>query len=111
VLGTAGAPGIFGRSCLWGDCCTRFWEDLESDFPPGVGFVSIYSRSDGIVRWKSCLAPAAEHVEVRGSHIGMCVNPEVYRAVAATLEGLRAAETTGKRAGKRAGRRYLRIAA
>src|SRR3954447_2282924 len=45
AAGTVGAPGVFGHSCLWGDCCTSFWEELKSDFPPGVGFVSLYSRS------------------------------------------------------------------
>jgi hypothetical protein len=48
--------------------------------------VSIYSRSDGIVDWRACLDPAAEHVEVRASHIGMAVNGEVYAAVGAALE-------------------------
>jgi pimeloyl-ACP methyl ester carboxylesterase len=110
ALGTFGAPGIFRRSCLWGDCCTRFWDELESDYPAGLGFVSIYSRSDGIVQWKSCLKDGAELVEVRGSHIGMCMNAEVYRAVAATLEGLRAAEASRPRRSVKA-RRHLRIAA
>jgi triacylglycerol lipase len=115
ALGTVGAPGLMRHSCLWGDCCTNFWEQLESDFPAGVGFVSIYSRSDGIVRWRSCLDPAAEQVEVRASHVGMAVNAEAYRAVAQTLEGLRAAEAVRlkRRRGSKAapGRRHLRIAA
>jgi triacylglycerol lipase len=110
VLGTLGIGGLMRRSCLWGDCCTEFWDQLEADFPPGVGFVSIYSRTDGIVRWRSCLDPAAEAVEVRASHCGMAVNAEVYRAVAASLEGLRAAEAVVKphRNGQR---RHLRLAA
>jgi pimeloyl-ACP methyl ester carboxylesterase len=113
VLGTLGAPGLFRRSCLWGDCCTTFWDDVKADFPAGIGFVSIYSRTDGVVKWRSCLDPAAEHVEVRSSHVGMAVNPEVYRAVAATLEGLRAAEAVSRRRGGKParGRRHLRLAA
>jgi hypothetical protein len=101
------------RSCLWGDCCTTFWEQLEADFPPGVGFVSVYSRSDGIVRWRSCLDPVAEQVEVRASHIGMAVNAEVFRAVADTLEGLQLAETatTKRRRSRPARRGHLRLAA
>lgn len=110
VFGTLGVGGLMRHSCLWGDCCTEFWEQLEADFPPGVGFVSIYSRTDGVVNWRSCLDPAAETVEVRASHCGMAVNAEVYRAVAATLEGLRAAEAAKKprRSGQR---RHLRLAA
>ncbi|MEA2426312.1 MAG: triacylglycerol lipase, partial [Thermoleophilaceae bacterium] len=81
ALGTIGAPGLMRHSCLWGDCCVEFWQEFEAEFPAGVGFVSLYSRTDGIVRWRSCLDPAAEQVEVRASHLGMAFNAEVYRAV------------------------------
>src|SRR3954454_11008738 len=114
VLGTIGAPGLMRHSCLWGDCCTDFWEQLEADFPPGMGFVSIYSRSDGIVKWRSCLDAAAEQVEVSASHCGMAVNPEVYRAVAQTLEGLRVSGATQMPSAhytRPATGRHLRIAA
>jgi pimeloyl-ACP methyl ester carboxylesterase len=110
ALGTAGLDGFMRRSCLWGDCCADYWADSRSGFPSGVGFVSIYSRTDGIVKWRACLDPAAEQVEVRASHIGMGVNAEVYEAIAASLEGLRAAEA-GKPARKATQRRHLRLAA
>lgn len=109
ALGTVGLDGLMRHSCLWGDCCTEFWEQFATGFPAGVGFVSIYSRSDGIVKWKACLDPAAEHVEVHASHLGMAVSAEVYRAVAASLEGLRAAEAAKKP--RRATQRHLRLAA
>jgi triacylglycerol lipase len=110
ILGTAGIDGLMRHSCLWGDCCTDYWEHFGSEFPTGVGFVSIYSRTDGIVKWKACLDPPAEHVEVRSSHMGMAVNAEVYRAIAASLEGLRAAEAV-KTPRKTTQRRHLRLAA
>jgi pimeloyl-ACP methyl ester carboxylesterase len=110
VVGSAGVDGLMRRSCLWGDCCSDYWEDSAARFPPGVGFVSIYSRSDGIVKWRACLDPAAEQVEVRASHLGMAVNAEVYRAIAASLEGLRAAEAAKASTTTRA-RRPLRLAA
>jgi pimeloyl-ACP methyl ester carboxylesterase len=114
LLGSIGAPGLMRHSCLRGDCCTDFWDQLEADFPAGIGFVSIYSRTDGIVKWRSCLDPAAEQVEVRASHCGMAFNPEVYRAVAQTLEGLRLAgdvQTAPARRSRTAHRRHLRVAA
>jgi triacylglycerol lipase len=92
ALGTLGAPHLFGHSCRRGACCEHFWDDLQADFPAGVGYVSIYSRSDGIVDWKACLDPAAKCVEVRASHLGMAVNAEAYRAVAEALERFRRAE-------------------
>ena len=110
ALGTAGIDGLMRHSCLWGDCCTTYWDDFAEPFPPGVGYVSLYSRTDGIVKWRACLDPAAEPVEVRASHIGMAVNAEVYRAIAASLEGLRAAEAV-KKPRKTTQRRHLRLAA
>jgi triacylglycerol lipase len=91
ALGTAGLRGLFRLSCRFGKCCDRFWEDLRKPVRSDVGYLSIYSRSDGIVRWRSCLDPAAEQREVDASHCGMGVSPRVYRAVAAKLAELRAA--------------------
>jgi triacylglycerol lipase len=91
-LGSLGAPRLFKRSCLDGDCCAAFWEDLAAPLPRGVGFVSVYSRTDGIVDWRACLAPGAEHVEVNGSHMGMAVSASAWRAVAGALDRFRRAE-------------------
>jgi triacylglycerol lipase len=110
ALGSVGVGGVMRHTCLWGDCCSEFWRDSEAEFPAGVGFVSIYSRTDGVVKWRACLDPAAEQVEVRGSHMGMAVNAEVYSAIASALEGVRAAE--GARPARRVAPRLdLRLAA
>ena len=86
-LGSLGAPGLFKRSCLDGDCCAGYWQQIAEPCPDGVGFVSIYSRSDGIVDWRACLDPCAdEHVEVSASHCGMAVHPDAWRTIAAALE-------------------------
>lgn len=85
LLGTVGAPGLFRESCLRGDCCREYRASFERPFPDDVRYVSIYSRSDGIVDWRACLDPAAEHVEVEASHVGMAMNAGVYRAVADAL--------------------------
>src|SRR4051794_34615619 len=92
ALGTLGAPGLFSHSCRSGRCCEQFWEDMQAGFPKGVGYVSIYSRSDGIVDWHACLDPAAEHVEIEASHCGMAVSGEAYRAVADALRRFRRAQ-------------------
>jgi hypothetical protein len=59
-----------------------------SEVPP-VPSSSIYSQSDGIVGWKSCLAePAAGHsnIEVKGvSHLGMVHHPDVLKILAGLL--------------------------
>jgi hypothetical protein len=73
-------------------CCEPFWRDVRAEFPRGVEFVSLYSRSDGLVHWRSCLDPAARHVEVDASHCGMGLSQRVYRALAAELAGIAATE-------------------
>jgi pimeloyl-ACP methyl ester carboxylesterase len=85
ALGTIGAPGLFKHSCLKGECCAEFREALEAPLPTGIGFISIYSRSDGICDWRHCTAPGAHELEVRSSHIGMAVHRDVYTAIAAAL--------------------------
>ena len=90
-LGSLGAPGLFKRSCLDGECCSAFWEELGEPPPPGVRLVSVYSKSDGVVDWRSCLDPhATELVEITASHCGMAVSRSAWRAVADALESFRA---------------------
>jgi pimeloyl-ACP methyl ester carboxylesterase len=85
-LGDLGVPGMFSSRCSDGECCAAFREDLNAPLPSEVEAVSIYSRTDGIVRWRACLDPFAQHVEVDSSHTGMSVNRAVYRVLAEILE-------------------------
>lgn len=63
---------------------------------PPVRTTSIYSRTDGVVAWETCVLDVdgdgdceeggeAENVEVDGSHIGLPWNPQVLRIVADRL--------------------------
>ena len=61
----------------------RFLRDLRAE--PRVPMTSIYSRTDGVVNWKACLRPDINSIEVRGSHVGLALNPEVYRILAHML--------------------------
>ena len=61
----------------------RFLRDLRA--APRVPTTSIYSRTDGVVNWKACLRPDVNAIEVRGSHVGLAFNPEVYRILAHML--------------------------
>jgi pimeloyl-ACP methyl ester carboxylesterase len=84
LLGSLGVPGLFSYGCR-GECCAGARRDLAAPFPDGVRFTSVYSRTDGIVAWRVCLDPAARHVEVRSSHIGMAANADVFRAIGEAL--------------------------
>jgi pimeloyl-ACP methyl ester carboxylesterase len=53
-----------------------------------VPTTSIYTRTDGVVRWHLCIdagGPRRENIEVLASHSGMGVNPAVMLAVADRL--------------------------
>ncbi|HXW58763.1 MAG TPA: alpha/beta hydrolase [Solirubrobacteraceae bacterium] len=86
LLGDLGVPGMLSRECGDGPCCAEFREDLRAPLPRSLRAVAIYSRSDGIVSWQSCLDPCAEHIEVESSHGGMSVNVGVYRVLASILD-------------------------
>ena len=83
ALGTGRMPGMFRLSCLRGECCAEFRDGLRA--PVDVPYTAMYSRTDGIVNWRSCLDPHAELVEVRASHLGMGLNAEVYAELAHAL--------------------------
>jgi hypothetical protein len=86
LLGTLGTPGLFSASCMRRECCGEVSDELAGPFPRQVGFVSVYSRSDGIVDWRCCLDPAARSVEISSSHCGMSAHPQAYRHVAEALQ-------------------------
>lgn len=50
-----------------------------------VPVTAIYSRYDGVVPWQACIdrhGNDVEHVEVNSSHVGMGLDPDVWRIVA-----------------------------
>jgi hypothetical protein len=75
--------------------------------PMPVPCTSIYSRSDGVVSWETCVddpGPRAENIEVVGSHCGLGHNPA---AVIAVLDRLAQPEGTWKRFVPPRGAEYL----
>jgi triacylglycerol lipase len=96
LLGSLGVPGLFTHGCgTRGDCCEAPRREVVGPFPPGVGFTSVYSRTDGVVDWHACLDPAARQVEVSSTHVGMAVNAEVYGVIADTLGRCRSQAAVG----------------
>lgn len=67
---------------------TRVTARLDAQRPIRVPVTVVYSRRDGIVSWRACLdrvSPDVEHVEVRSTHVGMGVDPDVWGVVAQRL--------------------------
>lgn len=101
ALSKIGVTGVMNETCVGGECALESFEESRVTLSPEVAFTAIYSRHDGIVDWRACLDPAAVHVEVTASHIGMAVDPRVrdqvlgalasHRAAAAARVGLRVA--------------------
>ena len=67
---------------------SRVTARLDARQPIRRPITVIYSRRDGIVSWRACLdrvSPDVEHVEVRSTHIGMGIDPDVWEVVATRL--------------------------
>jgi hypothetical protein len=65
-------------------------ERLDVESPIQVPLTVVFTRRDGIVSWEACIdrfSPYAEHVEVFSTHLGMGVDPDVWRLVADRLAG------------------------
>ena len=63
-------------------------ERRDREHPLAVPVTVILSRRDGVVSWLSCLdhhSPRAEHVEVRSTHLGMVLDPDVWLTIAERL--------------------------
>ena len=66
----------------------RAVERLDASSPIRVPLTAIYSRRDGIVAWEACLdriSPDVEHLEVRSTHLGLGLDPDVWQVVADRL--------------------------
>ncbi|MBV9594711.1 MAG: alpha/beta hydrolase, partial [Actinobacteria bacterium] len=81
-LNARGWRAVIGADCVNGECAARVIAELEGPFPSSVAYTSIYSKSDAIIDWRTCLDPAARLVEVAASHTGMGTDPTVHRLVA-----------------------------
>ena len=76
---------IARNGCFTDTCRCAFARDYAGAFPESIELTSIYSKGDGVVRWRACVVPYARNVEVTGSHVGLAFNRKVYRAIAEAL--------------------------
>jgi len=73
---------------------------------PPVPTTAIFSRTDGIVAWESCVevaGPQIDNIEIQGSHCGMSVHPAALYAIADRLAQADGAWKPFERPGWRAG--------
>ncbi len=70
------------------DRLATYAEHRDRTDPLRVPITAVLSRRDGVVSWRSCLdrhSLHADHVEVRSTHLGMVVDPDVWLTVARRL--------------------------
>lgn len=83
-LSDLGFPGMMSSECVAGSCAEAAF--TESQLPPeGVAMTNIYSKGDGIVDWRACIDPEGRAVQVKGSHLGLVVDPRVIGRVLEAL--------------------------
>lgn len=83
VLDKTWRAGAFGQ--VFPDREREVDRDRYAEFPSGIDFVSIYSRTDGIVDWRTSIEPAAHTIEVNASHRGLINGVAGIRAIGEAL--------------------------
>ncbi len=69
-----------------GDCACDTLDALSQPFSNDVASTAIYTRSDGVLQWRTTLdRDSAVNLEVSGTHVGLVVNRDVYHALAQLL--------------------------
>jgi hypothetical protein len=89
VRALAGVVRLAHRRCLGelGQLCRNCGIDPAME-PPLVPETIIYTKSDGVVDWRSCLedGPNVEAIAVTSSHCGLAVSVEAWEVIADRLE-------------------------
>jgi triacylglycerol lipase len=74
------------EQCFTAVCGCNAVSALGNDLPGAVPHLAVYSKTDGIVDWQFCTHDdPTSNIEVRGTHIGMVFNHQVYSLIASHL--------------------------
>ena len=72
--------------CYTGYCGCAAITAVQSLFPSSVAQSAIYTKSDGVVDWRVCVADdSTTNFEVSGTHVGLVFNASVYALIAGRL--------------------------
>ncbi len=92
IMGSEGANPLVAR--LFRRIAGMSIDELRHQLPEerddglSMPLTSVYSQSDGVVGWRTCIEPTSgrrENIRIAGSHTGMALNPDVLRVVADRL--------------------------
>jgi triacylglycerol lipase len=94
-----GLADLMGEDCTSGSCALRMWDESRKPLAEGFPFTAVYSRRDGIADWRACIDPAGQAREVRTSHVGMALDPEVLTIVVESLATIQSRPLAMRRPG------------
>ena len=94
-----GLANLMGEDCTSGACALRMWDESRKPLPVGFPFTAVYSKRDGIADWRACIDPDGQAREVRTSHVGMALDPDVIDIVVEVLDQIRARPLALRRPG------------
>jgi triacylglycerol lipase len=78
--------GTVPPECYTERCQCDFMRSLRRGVPGRVSQTAIFTKSDGVVDWKSCRTGDSKiDVEVRGTHAGLAFNTNAYSTIAERL--------------------------
>ncbi|GAA0975645.1 Triacylglycerol lipase [Nocardioides aquaticus] len=84
-LSAAGWRGLMAEDCVNGRCARASFNETRAPVPDEVSFTAVWSRRDGVVDHRACVDPEATSVEVRATHLGMALDPQVLAVVVEAL--------------------------
>lgn len=58
---------------------------VQQPLPTTIDETNIYSKTDGVVDWRTCYRPDATRIEVSGTHTALIANAAAYSAIASAL--------------------------
>ena len=73
------------NGCFTAACQCSYARGTEAQQSRAVPLICVVTPDDGVVLPASCSLPGARTIRVRGTHIGLAWNPQVYRVLAEEL--------------------------
>lgn len=73
------------RGCFTNTCACSYQEGTRAQESRAVPLTCIVTPDDGVVTPAACIVPDATVLRVRGTHVGLAWNPQVYRILGEVL--------------------------
>jgi triacylglycerol lipase len=86
VNGLSAHPAVLAAaSIIHGDDIDACLATVQQPLPTTIDETNIYSKTDGIVDWRTCHRADATAIEVAGTHTGLIANAAAYQAIGGAL--------------------------